>query len=233
MKFDGAFFIKTFVLACKGIPTTLIITIASLLLSLLPAFFIAMVRIRHVKIWQTICRVYVSFMRGTPMVVQILLIYSLVPSLLNSINIHFGFAINVFALPPIFYAIIVFTLHSTALISELIRSSLLAIDTAQINSALSIGLTYKQAYIYVIIPQAFASSVMLFSNYACSLLKETSLAFIMTVQDITAIAKIQASYGFNYIEAYLDIFMIYIILCTIIQVFFHIIEWLVKQNRSH
>ena len=61
-------------------------------------------------------------------------------------------------------------------------------------------------------------------NLVINLIKNSSLAFLMTVKDITAVAKIEASYGFNYIEAYLDIFVIYILICSVIQFLFRFIE---------
>ena len=82
----------------------------------------------------------------------------------------------------------------------------------------------KQAYIRIILPQAMVAALPNICNTTISLLKSTSLAFMMSVKDITAIAKMKAAYGYNYIEAYLVIAFIYIIVCTIVQILFQLIE---------
>jgi L-cystine transport system permease protein len=181
-------------------------------------------RIYKVKIARQIVSFYVSFTRGTPIVLQILIIYSLLPSLLNVAVKKLGLGINVFDLNPIIYALVVFALNTTAGMSELFRSALSTVDRGQLEAALAVGLSPAQAYIRIIIPQALVSALPNLCNQTIGLIKNSSLAFIMTVKDITAIAKISASYGYNYIEAYLDIFVIYIIICGVTQQLFTLSE---------
>ena len=84
MQLDFAYLVKTFLLCVKAIPVTLEITIVSLLLAVIPALLIALCRIHHIIILEQMGRIFVSFIRGTPIVLQILIVYSIVPSLLNS-----------------------------------------------------------------------------------------------------------------------------------------------------
>jgi len=218
------FMIKTFWLSFKAIPVTIGITLISLLLAVVPAYGIAKSRIKNRKIAAKISAVYVSFMRGTPILLQILLVYSLLPSLLNSFFKAFIPSVNIFEMNPIVYAIVVFTLNTIATLSEVFRSAILSVDKGQYEAALCAGLTHYQAYRRIIIPQALVSAIPNICNLTVTLIKNTSLAFLMTVKDITAVAKIQASYGFNYIEAYLDIFVIYIIVCSVVQLIFKYVE---------
>jgi L-cystine transport system permease protein len=81
-----------------------------------------------------------------------------------------------------------------------------------------------QVYRRIIIPQAMVAALPNLCNLAVNLIKNTSLAFLMTVKDITATGKIAASYGYNYIEAYIDIFLVYLLLCTIVQLLFKFAE---------
>lgn len=222
--------IKTFWLCVKAIPTTLTITFVSLLLSVLPAYGIATARLRKYKIGSKLGTVYVSFMRGTPMVLQILIIYSILPSLLNAFCKKFLPFVNVFDLNPIIYAFVVFTLNTIATLSEIFRSALQTVDMGQYEAALSFGLTHSQAYRRIVIPQALVSALPNMSDLNVALIKNTSLAFLMTVKDITAVAKIQASYGFNYIESYLDILVIYIILCSLVQIAYRLIEKSMRKS---
>lgn len=224
MLLNTEFMLKTFWLSFKAIPVTLEITIVSLLLAVIPAYAIAAARLKQRKIWSKVGMVYVSFMRGTPILLQILLVYSLLPSILNVFFKKVAPSVNIFDLNPIVYAYVVFTLNTIATLSEVFRSALMSIDKGQYEAALCAGLTHNQAYRRIIIPQAMVSAIPNICNLSVTLIKNTSLAFLMTVKDITAVAKIQASYGFNYIEAYLDIFVIYIIVCTVVQLIFKYVE---------
>jgi len=218
------FLLKTFWLSFKAIPVTLEITLVSLLLAIIPSYAIARTRIKKRSFWSQLSAVYVSFMRGTPIVLQILIVYSLLPSLLNSFFKKHSIAINIFDINPIIYAFIVFTLNTIAVLSEVFRSAFTSVDKGQYEAALCSGLTHFQAYRRIIIPQAMLSAIPNICNLTVTLIKNTSLAFMMTVKDITAVAKIQAAYAFNYIEAYLDIFVIYIIVCSVVQLLYKLIE---------
>ena len=124
MQLDFAYLVKTFLLCVKAIPVTLEITIVSLLLAVIPALLIALCRINHIIILEQMGRIFVSFIRGTPIVLQILIVYSIVPSLLNSFVKKAGLSINVFEINPIVYAFVVFGINSTATLSEAFRSAI-------------------------------------------------------------------------------------------------------------
>lgn len=225
MKLNTDFMIKTFLAALKGIPVTLEITVVTLLLSAPIAFFMALKRLHKKGIGSRITAGYVSFVRGTPIVLQILFLYSLLPSLLNYLlNRVLELDFDVFGVPPILYAFAVFGLNTTAVLSEVFRSALLTVGHGQMEAAISVGLSRRQAYLRIIIPQAMVSALPNICNTTVNLLKSTSLAFMMTVKDIMAIAKVQAAYGYNYIEAYLVVLLIYILLCTLVQLLFKAVE---------
>ncbi len=222
--FDVRFLLKTFALLWTAVPTTLLITIVSLIFGALFGFLLALARIYNVKVLKQLGTVYVSFMRGTPVVLQILVVYSVFPSFLNSLVKQSGSSFNVFDINPILYAFIVFSLNTTATVSEVFRSALLTINKGQLEAGYTSGLTGFQTYKRIILPQAFVAALPNLCNATVGLIKNTSLAFMMTVKDITAVAKIEASYGYNYIESYLDIFVIYIIICSIVQYLFKLWE---------
>jgi L-cystine transport system permease protein len=218
--FDIKFLFKTFFLIWKAVPTTLLITVVSLAIGGFIGFFIALARVNKVKVLSQIGRVYVSIIRGTSVVLQILVIYSVVPSLLNVILKASGSSVNIFDLNPIIYAFIVFSLNMAGTLSEVFRSALLTVNKGQLEAGLTTGLTLSQTYKRIIIPQALTAAIPNLCNASEGLIKNTSLAFMMTVRDITAVAKIEASYGYNYVEAYLDILVIYVIICSIVQFLF-------------
>lgn len=94
---------------------------------------------------------------------------------------------------------------------------LMSVSSGQLEAGVSIGLSEFQIYVRVIIPQALVTALPGICNITVNLIKGSSLAFLMTVKDVMAVGKIAASFGYNYIEAYLDAFLVYLILCTIIQ----------------
>ena len=225
MTLNVTFMRETFLSTLAGVPTTLELTLVALLISFPLGFFMALGKQSQRKLTRRCIAFYVSFIRGTPIVLQILFMYSLLPSLLNVIIknvLHLPF--NVFDIDPILYAFIVFSLNTTAVLSEAFRSALLTVNHGQMEAALSVGLSRAQAYMRIIIPQALVAAMPNICNTTVNLLKSTSLAYMMTVKDITAIAKLNAAKGYNYIEAYIVIFFIYIILCTIVQLVFQGIE---------
>lgn len=225
MQLDYDFMAATFYKVWGGLGVTLSLTALSLLIALPIAFYMAVIRIRGHKLGSGISRIYISFVRGTPLVLQILLLYSLLPSFINFVLKSLGSDFNVFDnVNPFWYAVIVFSLNTIALLAEVFRSALMSIDKGQLEAGVSIGLTEWQTYRKVIIPQALVVALPAICNITVNLIKGTSLAFLMTVKDVLAIGKVAASYGYNYIEAYLDVFVVYIIICTVIQLLYKLAE---------
>ena len=224
MDFNWPYLARTFLLCLRAIPVTLEITLVSLLLALLPALLIALCRLHKVRVLDFLCRVFVSFIRGTPIVLQILIVYSLCPSLLNAFVKGLGLSVNVFDINPIIYAFTVFGINSTAVLSECFRSAIASVDKGQMEAALSVGESPVRAFLRIILPQAAVSALPNLCTLTIILIKNTSLAFMMTVREITGVAKIQAAYGYNYVESYIDIFVIYIAVCLAVELVFRRIE---------
>lgn len=232
MEINYQFLVDTFYLVLAAVPTTLKLTIIPLLLASPFALTIALIRLHQQKSFlKTLVSAYVTFVRGTPIVLQILMVYSLLPSFLNVIAKAWSLDINVFDLDPIFYAYIVFTVNMVALLSEVLRSALGSIEKGQLEAAECAGLNKVQAYLHILLPQAMVVGMPNICNLTVNLIKGTSLAFLMTVKDMTAVAKVSASYGYNYIEAYVDVFVGYIIICSIVQVLFHFAEAHIGRYR--
>ncbi len=232
MKLNTEFMIEAFKASLSGIPVTLGITVVSLMISMPLALMMAIKKINSKGPLSFLINTYVSIVRSTPMVLQILLLYSLLPSFLNFfIKQVLKIDFNIFKIPAIYYAYAVFSLNTTAILSEVFRSALLTVDKGQLEAGLSVGLSKFLTYIRIIIPQALVVALPNICNVTVGLLKSSSLAFFMTVQDITAIAKLKAAYAYNYIEAYSIIFILYIILCTMIQLVFKYIEVQIHKRR--
>ena len=221
---DLDYIAKTFLETLKGVPTTLIIMIVAMVLSFLPALFLALGQIYKVKGVRTFSLVYLAFIRATPPILLILFFYSLFPSLLNQFLKSIGSDVDIFKLNPIYYAFIIYSLMTTGSLSEILRSAILTVDKGQLEAAQAIGLTSSQVYVRIVFPQALRSALPNLANLVINIVKGTSLVFVMTIKDITAIARVEASYGYQYFESYFVIFLQYIIICGLIQWGFSLLE---------
>ena len=221
---DLNYIVNTFLVTLKGIPVTLIIMVVAILLSFIPALLLALGQIYKVRGVRTFSVVYLAFIRATPPILLILFFYSLFPSLLNQIFKSLGSQVDVFKFNPLYYAFIIYSLMTTGSLSEILRSAILTVDKGQLEAAQAIGLTNFQAYLRIVFPQALRSALPNLANLVINLVKGTSLVFVMTVKDITALAKVEASHSYQYSESYLVIFVIYLIICGLIQWMFRSLE---------
>ena len=221
---DLDYIAKTFLETLKGVPTTLIIMIVAMVLSFVPALFLALGQIYKVKGVRTFSLVYLAFIRATPPILLILFFYSLFPSLLNQFLKSIGSDVDIFKLNPIYYAFVIYSLMTTGSLSEILRSAILTVDKGQLEAAQAIGLSNSQAYVRILFPQALRSALPNLANLVINIVKGTSLVFVMTIKDITAIARVEASYGYQYFESYFVIFLQYILICGLIQWGFSILE---------
>ena len=160
----------------KGLGNTLIITFFAILLSLMLGTLIAIIRATHDRngnhrILNFLCQFYLTIIRGTPTMVQLLIIYYVV---FASANVD-----------KIFVAIIAFGLNSAAYISEVIRSGIMSVDKGQMEAGRSLGLSYSQTMRLVILPQAFKNVLPAMGNELITLLKETSISGYIGLVDLT------------------------------------------------
>lgn len=214
---DFNYILKTFFHTLQGAPISLLIMIVAMLLSFVPALLLALGQIYKIRGIRSFSIVYLAFVRSTPPILFILFFYSLFPSLLNNFFKTIHSSIDVFKFNPIYYAFIIYSLMTTGSLSEILRSAILTVDKGQLEAAQAIGLKNYQAYIRIVFPQALRSALPNLCNLVVNLVKGTSLIFVMTIKDITAIARVEASYGYQYFESYFVIFILYIIICGFIQ----------------
>jgi len=218
------FLIDTFFVALSGISITLLVTIVSLIIALPLGFLLAMTRINRIPIIQRIAQIYVSFVRGTPIIIQIFIIYSSIPLILKAFFDKYNIQLDIYKINPIWYALIIFSFSTTALLIEVFRSALGAVKKEQLEAAYSVGLTTFQAYRRIIIQQVLVVALPNLCTTTVNLIKATSLGYAMSLPEITLNAKVAANMGYNYVEAYLDIFIIYLILCMTVEYIFKVLE---------
>ncbi|WP_236694902.1 amino acid ABC transporter permease [Peribacillus butanolivorans] len=229
---DYKFLVETFFVALSGVPTALFITIVALLVALPLGFLLALTRINQFPVLDRVAQIYVSFVRGTPVIIQIFIIYSSVPLLLASIFEKYNIEMNVYDVNPIWYAFIVFSLNTTAILIEVFRSAISTVSKGQLEAAYSVGLTNVQAFRRIIIPQTLVVALPNICTATVNLIKATSLGYALSLQEITLRAKVAANVGYNYVEAYIDIFLVYLILCSLVEYLFKLYEKRLSRYRA-
>ncbi|MBP9517586.1 MAG: amino acid ABC transporter permease, partial [Veillonella sp.] len=176
--FDVGYMIQSLPTLLSYIHVTLMITAVSAVLGILLGSLIAIVRIKKVPVLNQILVVFISFMRGTPFLVQLFLIYFGVPEIMS----HLG--MNVRNLPGLVFVYAVFTLHIAAYSAEIMRASISAVSQGEKEAAMAIGMTELQSYVRIILPQAFTLSIPPLTNLIIGMLKGTALVFNVGVVDM-------------------------------------------------
>lgn len=191
---------------------TILVTVISEIAAMVLGSAVALMRIHRMPALNGLCIGYISFVRGTPFLVQLYLICFGVPQILGA----FGYA-DIRSLPVLLFVLMVMTLHSGAYIAEIMRGSILSIDEGQLEAACSIGMTAAQAYRRIVLPQAFRTAIPALSNEIISTLKNTSLVFNVGVIDMLSKAELMGSFSYRNLELYLDVGIVYIFLCLAIH----------------
>ena len=203
--FDVSFVLRAIPEILQAVPISLMIMFVSLIIGSMLGLLLTAMKLRKGPVLSAVATGYVSFMRGTPTLVQLFLIYYGLPKVLELI----GYDINNW--DKVIFAIITFSLNCAAFLSEVMRSSYLAVDRGQIEAAYSVGMGSVQALRRIIFPQAFAIALPNLGNSIIALLKETSVAFLIGVNDIMGRALIVSGrgYGIRHFETYIAVSLVY------------------------
>lgn len=202
---------RSFLFVLTGLPYTIGIAGLSFVTGSLLGTMIAIMRTSRNRFLKLLARVYVSTMRGVPMIVVLFMLYFGLPYL----NIQ---------MPALLCAYIGFSLVSSAYISEIFRSAILAVDDGQWEAAKSLGLPIFKVIRYIIIPQAFRIAIPPLGNVMLDMIKSSSLAAMITVPDIFQNAKIVGGREWDYMSMYVLVAFIYWVLCFIFEIFQNYVE---------
>lgn len=214
----------------QGIPYTLLIAVVAFLAGLVIGFIGALCKIYRLPVLRQVTGIYVSFVRGTPLIVQIMLIYYAVPVFIRILNLNFGTGIDISWVPAIVFVLIAFSLNAGAYLTESIRAMILSIDKSQMEAAYSVGMSTGQAMRRIILPQAAAMGLPVLTNFFIGLMKDTSLAFVAAVPEIMGQAKIVAGRASRFFEAYIVAALLYWLICLVLERSVALLEK--KQGRS-
>ena len=193
----------------KVLPLTLLITIVPLLVSIVLGSVLALIRLHRVRFLHPLASFYVSFVRGTPMILHVMIVYYLIPMLLDAAANKYHWPFHSRDIPLLAFVFIAFSITATAYSSETIRSGLLSVPAGQREAAYSVGMTTLQSLRRVELPQALGNSLPMFCSAFIGLLQGSSIALFISVVEITGKAKIIATTNFKYLEAFIAAAIIY------------------------
>lgn len=216
----------------KAIPVTLLMAFAAAIIGWVIGLGIALIRRNKVPVISQFFEVYVSFLRGVPMIILLYISYYALPTAIYSYGLSIGREINVDAVPAVVYAIIALVLEQSAYASEIFRSAISSIDEGQFEACYSIGMTKSQALIRIVLPQAFAIAMPNLSGLFIGLVKGTSLAYYVGVYEVTATANLLANPALNFVEAYIMTTIIYELISLVFNKIFRVLEDNLKKFRA-
>ncbi|GHU86346.1 amino acid ABC transporter permease [Spirochaetia bacterium] len=201
-----------------SLPTTLTIVLVATVSGLVLGFILAFLQLEKVPVLKQLCRVLVSFIRGTPIIIQMFIVYYGLPMLLLRIGI------NITRWDKIYFIYITYGINTGAYFSETIRSAILAVPKSQRDAAAAAGLTRLQTYYRIILPQSVVIAIPSLGTSMTSLLQDTSLAFALGVLDVIGRVRALGSITSRILEGYVVAALIFIVLTIALEKLFGFIE---------
>lgn len=232
MSINIAFMAEALPQIIASIPVTLLIVLLALPIGWFVGLGIALVRNAHVPALSQLCAVFISFMRSVPIIVVLFVAYYSVPLLIQGYCASIGITVDLNAVPPVAYAAVAFALDQAAYSSETFRSAIASVERGQLEAAESVGMTGVQAYVRIVLPQAFVTALPNLNGLFVGLVQATSLAYYVGVYEVTATSTLLANASYSFIEAYLMATVIYEVLSFIFNRVFRVIERRVSRYRN-
>ena len=203
----------------RGLSTTLQITLFAVILGVVLGFVVAIVRSTYekthkLKFLNAICQLYLTVIRGTPVVVQLLIMYYVIFVSLKS---------------KLVVAVLAFGINSGAYVAEIIRGGIQSIDDGQFEGGRSLGFNYTQTMVYIILPQVFKNVLPSLANEFIVLLKETSVSGYIAMQDLTKGGDIIRSQTYN---AMVPLFIVAAIYLAMVMLFSYLVKLLERRLRN-
>ena len=183
-----------------GLKVTLPLAVIAFILSTVLAVLVAMAQYANTPVIKEICRIYIWIIRGTPLLVQLMVAFYGLPLL--------GVKVN-----PFLMAVIVFTINEGAYSAE---TAMEAVPAGQLEAGYCVGLNYMQVMWHIILPQAFRTAFPSLFNALISMVKDTSLASSITVVEMFTRTKQIAGQSYNYLPLYIEVAVVYLLFCTVL-----------------
>lgn len=205
-------------LLSKGLTVTIPLTLASFTLGLALAMATAFVQVARVPVLRRIARFYIWVFRGTPMIVQLFIVFYGLP----------GLGLTLDAIPS---AIVVFSLNTGAYAAETVRAAIESVPVGQFEAGYMVGMSYLQIMARVVLPQAMRTAFPPLFNTLIGLVKDTSLAANITVVEMFRAAQVIAARTYDVFAMYCEVALLYLLFCTFLTWVQHVCERKLEAGR--
>ena len=221
MHFNFDLVVNSFPLLLVGAGVTIKITALSVALGVVIGLFVGIARISRIKLLRVLAAIYVDFFRGTPLLVQIFLVYFALPVITGQ------------RVDPFFAAIASCGINSGAYVAEIFRAGIQSIDAGQMEAGRSLGMTWMQTMRYIIVPQAFKRVIPPLGNEFIALLKDSSLVSVIGFEELTRRGQLIIARTYGSLEIWLSVAVIYLIMTLSISRFVAYLERRYKTDDKH
>ena len=221
MQFNFDLVVNSFPLLLVGAGVTIKITALSVALGVVIGLFVGIARISRIKILRVLAAIYVDFFRGTPLLVQIFLVYFALPVITGQ------------RVDPFVAAIGSCGINSGAYVAEIFRAGIQSIDKGQMEAGRSLGMTWVQTMRYIIVPQAFKRVIPPLGNEFIALLKDSSLVSVIGFEELTRRGQLIIAKPYGSLEIWISVAVIYLAMTLTISRFVAYLERRYKTDDRH
>ena len=221
MQFNFDLVVNSFPLLLVGAGVTIKITALSVALGVVIGLFVGIARISRIKILRVLAAIYVDFFRGTPLLVQIFLVYFALPVITGQ------------RVDPFVAAIGSCGINSGAYVAEIFRAAIQSIDKGQMEAGRSLGMTWVQTMRYIIVPQAFKRVIPPLGNEFIALLKDSSLVSVIGFEELTRRGQLIIAKTYGSLEIWISVAVIYLAMTLTISRFVAYLERRYKTDDRH
>ena len=221
MHFNFDLVVNSFPLLLVGAGVTIKITALSVALGVVIGLFVGIARISRIKLLRVLAAIYVDFFRGTPLLVQIFLVYFALPVITGQ------------RVDPFVAAIGSCGINSGAYVAEIFRAGIQSIDKGQMEAGRSLGMTWVQTMRYIIVPQAFKRVIPPLGNEFIALLKDSSLVSVIGFEELTRRGQLIIAKTYGSLDIWLSVAVIYLAMTLTISRFVAYLERRYKTDDRH
>lgn len=221
MNFDFDLVVRSFPLLLLGAGVTVQISAVSVAVGLFIGMFVGIARLSKNWIIKTLASAYVDFIRGTPLLVQLFLVYFALPILLGT------------RIDPFIAAITACSINSGAYVAEIFRGGIQSIDKGQMEAGRSLGMTWAQTMRHVILPQAFKRIIPPLGNEFIAMMKDSSLVSVIGFEELTRRGQLIIARTYGSFEIWLSVAVIYLVMTFTISRFVDYLERRYKIDDKH
>ncbi|MCC8066305.1 MAG: amino acid ABC transporter permease [Clostridiales bacterium] len=217
MNLNYQFMIEDIPVVLSALPVTLALTFVSLFFALVVAVLFGACILKRIPLLRQLVVALNTFIKGVPLIVQLLFCYYALPYVLQMFDGFFGYEYNPRNPSYFGFAVVALAMNYGAYLTDVVVSSYRAVDRGQLEAAYSIGMSGLQAHVRIVIPQAVAISFPNLANYFMWLLKATSLASVVNVFELLATARASTAVNYAILEGYLVAAGIYWVVCILAE----------------